>query len=64
MADLHDPREPDQVWPAGCHVFVEGISLLKGGEILLQNEETGDRRWGTMEGFTRALEVGAVAEAD
>lgn len=64
MADLHDPREVGKVWPAGSCASVEGISLLKGGEVLLQNEETGDKRWATMEAFERALRTGAVAEAD
>lgn len=64
LADFYDPREPEQAWGAGTVVSVEGISLLKGGEILFRNEKTGDKRWATMEAFERALTLDAVTEFD
>lgn len=61
-ADLYDPREIGESWPAGSIVSVDGISLLKGGEVRLKLEEVG-WRWITMEALERALKMGAVMPA-
>lgn len=62
-ADLYDPREVSEVWPAGSIVSVDGFSLLKGGEVRLKMEKTEDQRWIAMEALERALKMGAIAPA-